>query len=975
MQQEEQQPPDDKTYDSIRFGDFKSYMERKKRKLKDQEQLILASTTETSQIFKGLVIYVNGYTRPSHSDLRKIITAHGGDFQHYLSKSRVTHIVASNLTNAKIEEFRLYKVVQPEWIMDSVEAGKLLSWQNYRLNSPVEVHQKEISFQNQGKSTKTQGTSSVPHPIEVERDKISNTASVDTAREEVHEDEKIPFTTLPKSPKGKQASLPIYVEGRTQKHSHKAENPTEQSEPKAENIKKRENKDHVAVCHSKGLTETSSGAVASCNYEARKYGVCNGTIVGHARKLCPGLEVIPYEFDKYKEVSEIFYEILFKYADELEPVSVDEALIDVTSSITDFMTEESLATKIRAQIKEMTGCDASIGCGSNILLARTNSNAIHSQTGYAMADKMKSMNIETIGDLRRYQMRKLQDTFGKKTGETLYKFARGIDDRPLSVGQPRQSVSAEVSWGVRFENNEQVDDFVLGLSKEIKRRRLDAMEAEKHMGHGICDSFSKSISLERHTDDALLIFEEAIKLLKSHHFDAADIRGLGIQIQKLDNDIGGNPIEEDGQSVLPFKMANKGQQEVISKPAVMNVDTVLPTKREGSRFQASTSTSSPRKPPMEVEKQAFMELPVDIRNELERLYELVFLDEAQDQEPKLPSDDILIVTADESRIEMPQDIANNNKNIPDRSNNDAVDEQSSQVSQTLEPKGTSHDHTQLELPPWSQLNPRDLLAMPDSMRAQVLQDYSEQDKTAPNKKRKDSPSKTLRSPKRSKPKRTAGQKTPTFQANTKRGDDQNMDSGGKRTFTLTQMFPPQSPSKRLSTRNVLEELPDWDPNVLSELPADIRAELLDDHRRQREQKQKDLQNKLDNAKALASATRSHSVTSVPIARPALMGQTDISSIRDLLHAWVSAFVSEPEADDVETVSKYLMQLARVRDFHQAQLVVQYLTMLINRTVSQSPSSSESVNVGQGWKLHIEKLRNRLDHEVYKLYQCKLKWST
>jgi DNA repair protein REV1 len=100
----------------------------------------------------------------------------------------------------------LYKVVQPEWIMDSVEAGKLLSWQNYRLNSPVEVHQKEISFQNQGKSTKTEGTSSAPHPIVVERDEISNTASVDTAREEVHEDEKIPLTTLPKSPKGKQVA-------------------------------------------------------------------------------------------------------------------------------------------------------------------------------------------------------------------------------------------------------------------------------------------------------------------------------------------------------------------------------------------------------------------------------------------------------------------------------------------------------------------------------------------------------------------------------------------------------------------------------------------------------------------------------------------------------------------------------------------------------------------------------------------------
>jgi DNA repair protein REV1 len=163
--------------------------------------------------------------------------------------------------------------------------------------------------------------------------------------------------------------------------------------------------------------------------------------------------------------------------------------------------------------------------------------------GYAMEDKMNSMNVETIGDLRKYQMPVLQEKFGKKTGETLYKFARGIDDRPLSVGQPRQSVSAEVSWGVRFENDEQVNDFVLGLCKEvekrlhnvgckgrsitmkIKRRQLEAMEASMHLGHGMCDNFSKSITLDRHTDDALVIFDEAIKLLKSHEFAAGDIRG------------------------------------------------------------------------------------------------------------------------------------------------------------------------------------------------------------------------------------------------------------------------------------------------------------------------------------------------------------------------------------------------------------------------------------------------------------------
>jgi DNA repair protein REV1 len=61
---------------------------------------------------------------------------------------------------------------------------------------------------------------------------------------------------------------------------------------------------------------------------------------------------------------------------------------------------------------------------------------------------------------------------------------------------------------------------------QIKRRKLDALEAAKHLGHGICDNFSKSVSLEQHTDDALFIFDEAMKLLQSYLFESVDIRGM-----------------------------------------------------------------------------------------------------------------------------------------------------------------------------------------------------------------------------------------------------------------------------------------------------------------------------------------------------------------------------------------------------------------------------------------------------------------
>lgn len=228
----------------------------------------------------------------------------------------------------------------------------------------------------------------------------------------------------------------------------------------------------VAVSHGRGLRGDSSSDIASCNYIARSFGVRNGMHVGTARQKCPELEVIPYEFEKYRAISEQFYEILFRYADQIQAVSVDEAIIDVSSHVTqlDAGQEEALADKIRSEIREQTKCEASIGIGPNILLARLATKTakpcgqyycrpesvadfLENQdvsdlpgVGYAMTEKLNEMGIYRVGELKdKASLSALQKKFGAKTGQLLYNYARGIDDRPLTAGQPRQSVSAEVN--------------------------------------------------------------------------------------------------------------------------------------------------------------------------------------------------------------------------------------------------------------------------------------------------------------------------------------------------------------------------------------------------------------------------------------------------------------------------------------------------------------------------------------------------
>src|SRR5271170_3253967 len=186
-------------------------------------------------------------------------------------------------------------------------------------------------------------------------------------------------------------------------------------------------------------------------------------------ELCKDLVCLPYDFPAYERASRDFYEILLSVnADATQAVSVDEALLDVSSLCPG--DPESLAQSIRDRVKEKTQCDVSIGMGVNVLLAKLalrkakpgGQYLLKSEdaqefmqnldvrdlpgVGWKLSEKLEDvMNIRTVGEVRTKSLNELKEKFGPKTGEKLYEFARGIDHTEVGEIVQRKSVSVEVN--------------------------------------------------------------------------------------------------------------------------------------------------------------------------------------------------------------------------------------------------------------------------------------------------------------------------------------------------------------------------------------------------------------------------------------------------------------------------------------------------------------------------------------------------
>lgn len=208
------------------------------------------------------------------------------------------------------------------------------------------------------------------------------------------------------------------------------------------------------------------GVVATASYEARRYGIHSAMPMMRAKRLCPHLTIVPGSYSRYKEVSSQVHAIFHDYTDLIEPISLDEAFLDVTENKRQIPLAVDIAREIRQRIRDEVHLTASAGISYNKLLAKIASDwrkpdgmtTIHPDraldflaqlrveklwgVGPRTAEKMHYMGIFTGGDLREVPLQHLMEVFGKM-GKVYYDFARGIDNRPVETEWIRKSVGCE----------------------------------------------------------------------------------------------------------------------------------------------------------------------------------------------------------------------------------------------------------------------------------------------------------------------------------------------------------------------------------------------------------------------------------------------------------------------------------------------------------------------------------------------------
>ena len=208
------------------------------------------------------------------------------------------------------------------------------------------------------------------------------------------------------------------------------------------------------------------GVVSTASYEARRFGVHSAMSVYNAKRYCPSLIVVEGRHEHYKEVSEQVHSIFKEYTDLIEPISIDEAFLDVTENKKKILEPAVIATEIRNRIREEVRLTASAGISFNKFLAKIASDYNKPDGQYEVTldeapdfiahlpvekfwgvgaktrERMHKMGIFTGADLRSVSLSHLRDVFGK-VGEVYYNFARGVDDRPVVVSSLRKSVGCE----------------------------------------------------------------------------------------------------------------------------------------------------------------------------------------------------------------------------------------------------------------------------------------------------------------------------------------------------------------------------------------------------------------------------------------------------------------------------------------------------------------------------------------------------
>lgn len=331
-----------------------------------------------------------------------------------------------------------------------------------------------------------------------------------------------------------------------------------------------------------GGDPNSRGVVAACSYEARKFGIHSAMPSSTAYRLCPHGDFIRPRFDVYRAVSLQITGIFHEYTSLVEPLSLDEAFLDVTKNKKGLPSATLIAQEIRQKINEKTrGLTASAGVSFNKFLAKVASdvnkpNGITVITpeiadefidqlpvrtffgvGKVTEEKMVGLGIQTGADLKRYSKNDLIRIFGK-AGNYFYDIAHGLDKRPVKPDRIRKSVGKETTFTEDIDDIEQMIQILDTLSIKV----VDTLKRENRKGLTITlkikyfdfQKITRSTTLAEPVRDSPEIMRHIKKLLKKTEAGIKKVRLLGITIS---NFIDERRTTDPRQLPLPFRYPTK----------------------------------------------------------------------------------------------------------------------------------------------------------------------------------------------------------------------------------------------------------------------------------------------------------------------------------------------------------------------------------------------------------------------------------
>lgn len=305
----------------------------------------------------------------------------------------------------------------------------------------------------------------------------------------------------------------------------------------------------------------SRGVVATCSYEARRFGIHSAMASSRAYQLCPSAVFVRPRIAAYREVSQQIQGIFHDYSDLVEPLSLDEAYLDVSDNPSCEGSATRMAQQIRQAILDKTQLTASAGVSYNKFLAKIASDINKPNGQYVIAPgqgeafvaqlpigkfygvgkvteaKMQSLGIYTGKDLAELNKAQLSEYFGN-SADYYYAIARGIDHRPVSVSRERKSLGTETTFETDLIDIDDMRHQLVSLSEQVGHS-LQAKQLEGHtvtikVKYADFQQVTRSLTLEQTTHEGSQIATLALALLERTDVRKRPVRLLGVSVSKFE---------------------------------------------------------------------------------------------------------------------------------------------------------------------------------------------------------------------------------------------------------------------------------------------------------------------------------------------------------------------------------------------------------------------------------------------------------